>query len=833
MSELIVHAPFAALLRPLNSVPDPVFAEKMVGDGVALEPLGEEVFAPFAGRVLSVAPAGHSLTLRSEMAGCAIDILLHIGIDSVAMAGAGFEPLVGEGESFAAGAPLLRFDLDQLARAAAATVTPMLCTNNGAILRQIAPYGRVDACAPIFAVALPSERQVVSSGAGESAHLTHMIGLPHGIHARPAARIAALVRDYAGQVRLSVGASHANGASSAELLALGACHGDELHIRAIGDEPRRFVIALSQLLDELAMTEVVKGERESPTRSAPLTSDRVTGRVAGVRAAPGLAIGSVWRGDAADAVVAEMARGDAAAEFSALEQALAALRTSLTGRAARENGAAREILEAHCSLIDDPALHADAHASISAGKNSAFAWRSASRAMEQRFAASDVARLRERAVDLRDVERQLLSLILGDDARRAAAPMGAILIAEDVAPSTLINAGAGQFAGIALGAGGATSHAAILAAAKGLPMLVALGDGISAIADGVTVVLDADAGLLHIAPDATAIADAGRRIDAMAAAAIAARAAAGADCHLACGTRIEIFANLGSVDEAAAARAAGAEGCGLLRSEFLFLERDHAPDVAEQAAAYGAIAAGLDGRPLIIRTLDVGGDKPISYLPFAAEENPALGQRGVRFSLRRTDLLDTQLRAMLRSVPTSQLRIMLPMVVDVAEIQAVRARLDALAAEAGVSERVPLGIMVETPAAAMLADELAAEADFLSIGSNDLAQYMLAMDRTNAGLATRLDALHPAVLRAIDMAARGAAAHDRWLGICGGLAADPLAAPLLVGLGCSELSGSIASIAATKATLARVTMAQCRALAAEALTMVDAASVRTLLQRGI
>lgn len=832
MSELIIHAPFAALLRPLASVPDAVFAEKMVGDGVALEPLGEEVLAPFAGHVVAVAPTGHSLTLRSQMAVRAVDILLHIGIDSVAMAGAGFEPLVREGESFAAGAPLLRFDLDHLARGAAATITPMLCTNNGAILRQIAPYGRVDAGAPIFAVTLPSERPVSNGNARESAHLTHVIGLPHGIHARPAARIAAMVRDYVGQVRLSVGASHANGASSAELLALGARHGDELHIRAIGDEPRRFVIALSQLLDELAAAEAARGEGAASGQAVPLASASVPGQIAGIRAAPGLAIGPVWRADAADAAVAESG-GDAAAEQSVLEQALAALRTSLTSRAARENGAAREILEAHLSLTDDPALHADARAAISAGKSAAFAWRSASRAMEGRFTASDVARLRERAVDLRDVERQLLALIFGDSARAAPAPMGAILIAQDVAPSTLINAAPGQFAGIALGGGGATSHAAILAAAKGLPMLVALGEAVSSIADGTRVILDAQAGLLHGAPDAATLADAEQAISAMASAAVAARAAAGADCHLACGTRIEVFANLGSVDEAAAARAAGAEGCGLLRSEFLFLERDHAPDVDEQAAAYGAIATALEGRPLIIRTLDVGGDKPISYLPFAAEENPALGQRGIRFSLQRADLLDVQLRAMLASVPTGQLRIMLPMVVDVAEVTAVRERLDALAAEAGISDRVPLGIMVETPAAAMLAQELAAAADFLSIGSNDLAQYMLAMDRTNAGLAGRLDALHPAVLRAMDMAARGAAAHGRWLGICGGLAADPLAAPLLVGLGCSELSGSIASVAAVKAALARVTMAQCRALAAEALTMADAASVRALLQRGI
>jgi phosphocarrier protein FPr/phosphocarrier protein len=290
-----------------------------------------------------------------------------------------------------------------------------------------------------------------------------------------------------------------------------------------------------------------------------------------------------------------------------------------------------------------------------------------------------------------------------------------------------------------------------------------------------------------------------------------------------------VFANLGSVDEAGLAVGQGAEGCGLLRTEFLFLGRQSAPDEEEQARIYGAIATALGDRPLIVRTFDIGGDKPVPYLPMAAEENPALGIRGVRLNLLRSDLLDTQLRAIVRGVPATQRRIMVPMIVEISELRQVRDRLRAAEAGLGIADPTPLGVMVETPAAALLAGSITAEADFLSIGSNDLTQYALACDRGNPATAARIDALHPAVLRLIASAAEGAALHGKGLGVCGGIASDPDAAALLIGLGATELSVAPGQIAAVKAQVRTLCLPDCQALAEGALACADAGEVRALL----
>jgi phosphocarrier protein FPr/phosphocarrier protein len=340
--------------------------------------------------------------------------------------------------------------------------------------------------------------------------------------------------------------------------------------------------------------------------------------------------------------------------------------------------------------------------------------------------------------------------------------------------------------------------------------------------------LDADAGSLVLDPSPDMQAAARERISQRLRRRAEAQANAQALCHTRDGVRIEIAANLGAVEDAGPAVAAGAEGCGLLRTEFLFLNRLQPPDEAEQTEIYRAIAQDLEGRPLVVRTLDIGGDKPAPYLPFPAEENPALGLRGVRASLWRPELLATQLRAILRAIPAAQCRIMVPMIASLSEVRDVRRLLDEARAALGIADPVRLGIMVETPAAAMTADILAAEADFFSIGTNDLTQYGLAMDRGHAGLASQFDALHPAVLRLIAATVQGAERHRRPVAVCGGLASDPVAAPILVGLGVRGLSGPASQIGDIKAVIRNVTLDECKHLASKALAATSAAEVRAL-----
>jgi phosphocarrier protein FPr/phosphocarrier protein len=476
-------------------------------------------------------------------------------------------------------------------------------------------------------------------------------------------------------------------------------------------------------------------------------------------------------------------------------------------------------------LLDDPEWASAADAAIAAGKSAGFAWRQAIGFYVDQLHGAGDARFAERIDDFNDLGRRVVLAIHGAP-DQAPPPPGAILIADELYPSQLMALSEAGLAGIATARGGTTSHVAIIAAGMGVPMLVSLGDALARVEPGTELVIEN--GALHIAPDAADVAAVRARIETRHARRQAALAHADEPAVTTDGTRIEIFVNLGSAADARAAVAEGAEGCGLLRTEFLFLDRATPPDEEEQLAACQAIADALGDRPLIVRTLDIGADKPAPYLTIAAEENPALGLRGIRLQLARRDLLDAQLRALLRVKAQAPLRLMLPMVADRAELIAAREALAKHAGDLGVAAP-ELGIMVETPAAALTAAALAVDADFFSIGSNDLSQYALARDRTNPAVAAGLDGLHPAVLRLIDETVRGGAAHGRWTGVCGGLAADPEAVPLLIGLGVTELSVPGAAVAETKALVRTLDLAQCRAIAAQALTAPDAAAVRALV----
>jgi phosphocarrier protein FPr/phosphocarrier protein len=487
---------------------------------------------------------------------------------------------------------------------------------------------------------------------------------------------------------------------------------------------------------------------------------------------------------------------------------------------------AREVLEAHLSFIDDPELLHEAEASIARGKSAGFAWTKAIDQSASALRAVGDPRVAERAGDLRDLAGQVLRALAGESPLLDP-PAGSILVGEELLPSQLVSLPAGRIAGFCTAAGGPTSHVALLAAAMNLPALVAAGPRVLRIAEGTPLVLDAEQGLLRVAPDAEELQAAEEALARHRSQREAAQTAAHTECRLASGERIEVFANVGALADASAAVEQGAEGCGLLRTEFLFLERDTPPDLELQAGTYQSIVTAFGGRPVVIRTLDAGSDKPLRYLPLPRGENPALGVRGVRASLRNRELLREQLRAILRVEPREACRILLPMITDVAEVQSVRRILDELCRESG---RVapPLGVMIETPASALLAGSLAAAADFFSIGSNDLAQYTLAMDRGEAELAAQLDALHPAVLRLIGISAAAARAAGISTAVCGGLASDPLAAPLLVGLGVDELSAVPSVIPELKARLRGLRLEDCRALAKRALDAPSAAAVRAL-----
>ena len=847
---LTLLAPLAGWSASLDEAPDEVFAARLMGDGVAIDPTAGTLHAPCDGEIVLLPATRHAVTLRTVL-GC--EILVHVGIDTVALGGEGFEAHVQEGAQVRAGDRLLSFDLDLLARRAKSVLTPIIVTADSgcdirrrSLDREVAVGEWLMEVVPRATGAAPAATVTAGEGTA-SRHLA--VTFEHGIHARPAAVLAASLRNLAADVRLVARGRQANARSTVALMALGVQHGERVEIRATGPDAESAVNALAS---------AIAAHAGSPATRAPLRSARpgaadslasgalaaaavpaqpAAGSLRGVTASPGLAIGPALQLRRPEIRVRESGLG-VAEENAALDRAGAEVRARLERRAHAEPSAAGttdpagEIAAAHLELLDDPELLAAARAAIDAGGSAGSAWRTAVRASAATLQALADARLRERVDDLLDLETQVLLALEGSAAGAVVdLPPGAILIARELLPSQLIGLDGARIGGIAMAAGGATSHAAILAAAMGIPALVALGNPVLAVPDDTLLVLDAARGMLEIDPGEVRLAAARAEVAACAAQRAALAAAAQRECRTADGTRIEVLANVGSLAEAQAAVRNGAEGCGLLRTEFLFLDRQSPPSEAEQSAEYQKIADVLGERPLTIRTLDAGGDKPIAYLPLSKEENPALGLRGVRTSLAWPALLRTQLRAVLAVRGPAHCRLLLPMITDVEEIQAVRAVLDEVRRELPRAEPVSVGVMIETPASALLAGRIAALADFLSIGTNDLTQYTLAMDRGHPQLAARLDALHPAVLRLIALAAEGARAHGRHAAVCGGLASEPLAAPLLIGLGVHELSAVPSVIPQLKARIASVSLSECRALARQALEQPGAGAVRALLAR--
>jgi len=405
-----------------------------------------------------------------------------------------------------------------------------------------------------------------------------------------------------------------------------------------------------------------------------------------------------------------------------------------------------------------------------------------------------------------------------------------VLIAEDLTPSDTASLDRTKVVGFCTTGGGASSHVAILARSLDIPAVAGIEPHALDIPDGTRVILDGAKGTLRMNVTEEEVESIRRRQAKHAARRAIELSHKDEPAVTTDGHHVDVVANIGGLDDAIESMTKGAEGVGLLRSEFVFLGRKTAPNEDEQAAIYTDIAKALKpGQPLVIRTLDVGGDKPLPYLPIAPEENPFLGERGIRVGLDRPEILRTQARAILRAASAgAKVQVMFPMVATIEDFRLAKAIFEEERARLG-ADPVPVGIMVEVPSVAVMAPQFAAEVDFFSVGTNDLTQYTLAMDRGHPKLAPQVDGLNPAVLGLIAQAVKAAHAAFRWVGVCGGIASDPQAVPLLVGLGVDELSVSIPAIPAVKAQIRSLSLKDCQDLAAQALTQSSAADVRALV----
>ena len=702
-----------------------------------------------------------------------------------------------------------------------------------------------------FAAAL-NEDAAAPGAAGPATDLRQRfewtVDYPTGLHARPAAHWVEVAKGCPARIQVRHGSQVADAKNLIALLQLGLRCGDAVTISAEGDDEAG---ALAKIC--AAVTSLSAGEKAAAQRAAEAAA-RATAPVAGwnpegapkivpgIGASPGIAIGPVHVLASAEVAVPDEPEPltSGADRLHRALQATAGQLAALADDTERRLGKADAgIFRAQAELIADTDLITLACQLMVEGPGVAFAWNAAVDRMAGQLSALGNPVLAGRAADLRDVGRRVLAQI--DPALKSGHDLPdepCILIAPDLAPSDTAGLDPARVIGLATAQGGPTSHTAILARTLGIPAVVAGGPGLLALQNRTIAILDGTTGRLYLDPSAADIASAEawrarQREQAEAQARERARPAETRDGH-----RIAIGANVNNPEQVPFALDQGAEGVGLMRTEFLFLERGDTPSEDDQYETYSGMLKALAGRPLIVRTLDIGGDKQVAHLQLPKEENPFLGVRGARLLLRRPDLMEPQLRALYRAakdhVPAdapkgkdAPLSIMMPMITSVPEVVRLREVAERIRAEIGAPE-VPLGIMIEVPAAAIQADALARHCDFFSIGTNDLTQYALAIDRQNTDLAPEADSLHPAVLRLIHMTCEGAARHKRFVGVCGGIAGDPFGACLLAGLGVHELSMTPRDLPGVKARLRAADLGELKALALRACEQEDAASVRAL-----
>lgn len=703
--------------------------------------------------------------------------------------------------------------------------------------------------APSPAAADGARREDGAAGFGSAGHtaaIELVLHNHHGLHARPAARFVDAVRRFDADVtvrNVTAGGPPVSGHSVSALSTLGALRGHRVEVQASGRHAREALAAVAAIVGRNFDEHV--GPADPLSAPAPASALGAEGGRAGptgpVAASPGIGIGpKVTLASAALDVTANTA---SAAEPSVERERLAAAVT----RARKEISATRDqvaravgehdaaIFDAHLLLLEDHDLVGVACSAIDRGDLPADqAWRRAVDTLAGRFGNLADPYLRARADDVRSVGDQVLAHLLGVELDAGGTARG-VVVSADLTPAQAARLDPAQVEGIVTAFGSPVSHGAILARSLGIPAVAAAGDAILAVPDGTVLVVDGSAGVVVVNPGSEALAGyrnraADERHHAEMLIAEAGRPAVTSD-----GVSVAVTANISSLDDAAAAVRNGADGVGLLRSEFLFLDRRNPPTEEEQVAAYLAVADALGGRRLTVRTLDAGGDKPLPYLPQPAEANPYLGRRGIRLSLQHTTLFKQQLRALVRAGREHPMTVLFPMVTTLDELVAARR----LLADAAAEVRGPLGdlpagfevgVMIEVPAMALQARAVARHVDVLSIGSNDLTQYTLAAERGNAAVAHLADPLHPAVLRLIAEVTNGALppAH---VAVCGEVAADPTAAALLIGLGVRGLSTAPPAIPAVKDAVRSLSEAEAAELADLALDQDSARGVRALLDR--
>lgn len=659
-----------------------------------------------------------------------------------------------------------------------------------------------------------------------------------GIHARPAAKLVTIANKFRSKItlqNLTKNSQIINAKSINQVITLAVKQGHELAITATGNDADFAITQIQELItNNFGEAEVIvktKSTKSTTTPDVNKTSPLRAGfknKLVGIPASPGIAMGKVVHYQPTIPEVEDYPVENSEVEWQYLQliwetakQEIQEIIDSLSDNNTTDKNQI-DILQAQLLYIEDPTLLEQVHQLIFE-KNScaAIAWKTAIELIIATYQKLEDPYLQARAIDVKDVGGRVLQLLTGESSKTLKLSQPGILVAQDLTPSEAAKLKPNLVLGICTSAGSVTAHSTLIANTLGIPMVVGLGNQLLSLASGCQIGLDGETGEVWVKPSQAHLQELRAKQEQTSDKSQTPQEAITKD-----GRKITLMANIMGVADAEFAIECGAQGVGLLRSEFLYLNRKTPPTEAEEYETYGAIAKILGNRPLTIRTLDIGGDKPLPYIKLESEANPFLGWRGIRQSLDTPEILKTQLRAILRASHGHNIKVMFPMVASVQEVRAARDILTEVEKSLSGVGNIKVGIMVEVPAAVTMADKLAQEVDFFSIGTNDLSQYVMAADRTNSKVANLANGLEPAVLRMIQQTV--IAAHEAGISVsvCGQLASNPLAVPILLGLGVDELSVAPPAIFIVKKVISHLDMSEVEAIAHSVLQLDGAKSVQ-------
>ena len=816
-------SPIKGNLIDISKVPDDAFAQKMLGDGVAFLPQENFICAPADAFVKSIHKSLHAIVLEKD----GFEILIHIGVDTVSLKGQGFKALVKDGDFIKQGQKLIEFDRDFIARNAPSNIVIMVIAAPLEVSLTKENLISVTEGTKVFTASRKDLQEPQNAPIMDQQIYTQDVTISNktGLHARPAGEVATLAQSFKNtNITLVKGLKQANAKSMVEILGLSLEYGDKIQIKAVGEDAEFVALEVKNfILRELKDSLI---QEQKPQTTAPQKGGEA--HFKGIGIFEGLAIGKAYVLNDFQFDIEEKSRIPVAQELAKFNAALAHVKSSLDkerhaiyGQKDRE-----EILLAHITILEDPFLIQETQQLIEKGFTSAFAFSTAIRRAVDVLKKAGSTVLQARVADFMDLETRVVSDLTGTNYGLPKFTEDTILIAKELLSHHLSELNE-HISGIVMAEGSALSHVSIMLKTLGIPTVIGVGKEILRTPNGADLIVDSKLGTVILNPKN--IDELRRKAESLKMHRQENLSHAFEPAKTKDGVEIIVSGNIGNIDQARQSAQQGAQGIGLVRTEFLFATSKKEPTEEEQYQIYQKIVDLQNGNPVIIRTLDVGADKPIPFIPQIKEENPLLGRRGIRTSFTDVEMLKTQLRAIMRVKPYGLAKIMLPMVTFIEEISTVNRFIKEEQAKLGI-DKVSLGMMVEVPAAAIMASDFAKKVDFFSIGTNDLTQYTLALDRSHPTLNFLSDSLNPAVLRMVQLTVQGATAENKPVGVCGSIASEPTGAILLIGLGVRALSVVPSSIADIKALIRKVDIAHCEQVAKKALHCESVGEIRNLVK---